>query len=41
MNEIECWYDTEYDEWERLERHKIEFDITKRFLDDFIKEHSC
>lgn len=40
MNEIECWYDTEYDEWERLERHKIEFDITKRFLDDFIKEEN-
>ncbi|MCT8140252.1 methyltransferase domain-containing protein [Anaerobacillus sp. CMMVII] len=40
MNEIEYWYDTEYDEWERLERHKIEFDITKRFLDDFIKEEN-
>jgi S-adenosylmethionine-dependent methyltransferase len=37
MNEIEYWYDTEYDEWERLEHHKIEFDITIRFLDDFIK----
>ncbi|WP_059173396.1 bifunctional 2-polyprenyl-6-hydroxyphenol methylase/3-demethylubiquinol 3-O-methyltransferase UbiG [Bacillus sp. FJAT-27445] len=37
MNEIEAWYDTAYDEWQRLERHKIEFDITKRFLDDFIK----
>lgn len=38
MNEIEYWYDHEYDEWERLNRHKIEFDITKRYLDDFIKE---
>lgn len=37
MNEIEYWYDHEYDEWERLERHKIEFDITKRYLDDFIR----
>jgi S-adenosylmethionine-dependent methyltransferase len=37
MNEIEHWYDTEYDEWKRLERHKIEFDITKRYLDEFIK----
>lgn len=38
MNEIEYWYDHEYDEWERLNRHKIEFDITKRYLNDFIKE---
>jgi 2-polyprenyl-3-methyl-5-hydroxy-6-metoxy-1,4-benzoquinol methylase len=37
MNEVEHWYDKEYDEWGRLERHKIEFDITKRYLDDFIK----
>lgn len=36
MNEIEHWYDHEYDEWERLKRHKIEFDITKRYLDEFI-----
>ncbi|WP_217490900.1 hypothetical protein [Bacillus sp. FJAT-27225] len=36
MNEIEAWYNTAYDEWQRLEHHKIEFDITKRFLDDFI-----
>lgn len=40
MNEIERWYDSEYDEWQRLERHKIEFDITKRFLDEFIKGES-
>lgn len=40
MNEIEYWYDHEYDEWERLERHKIELDITKRFLDDFLKEEN-
>lgn len=36
MNKIEQWYDEEYDEWERLDRHKIEFDITKRYLDEFI-----
>lgn len=36
MNEIERWYDNEYDEWERLERHKIEFDITKRYLDEYL-----
>lgn len=37
MNEIERWYDEKYDEWTRLERHKIEFDITKRYLDEYIK----
>jgi S-adenosylmethionine-dependent methyltransferase len=37
VNEIEHWYDCEYDEWQRLERHKIELDITKRYLDEFIK----
>lgn len=36
MNEIEHWYDEVYDEWTRLERHKIEFDITKRYLDECI-----
>lgn len=37
MNKIEHWYDKEYDEWERLDRHKIEFDITKRYLDEYIR----
>lgn len=36
MNKVEHQYDKEYDEWERLERHKIEFDITKRYLDEYI-----
>ena len=36
MNKIEEWYDEKYDEWERLELHKIEFDITKRYLDEYI-----
>lgn len=36
MNEIEHWYDEKYDEWDRLQRHKIEFDITKRYLDENI-----
>ena len=36
MNKVEHWYDNEYDEWKRLERHKIEFDITKRYLDKYI-----
>lgn len=36
LNKIESWNDEEYDEWERLERHKIEFDITKRYLDEYL-----
>ena len=36
MSEIEEWYDKKYDEWERLEQHKIEFDISKRYLDNYI-----
>ena len=36
MKEIELWYDEKYDEWERLGRHKIEFDITKRYLDEYL-----
>ena len=36
MNKIEQWYDEKYDEWERLNLHKIEFDITKRYLDEYI-----
>ncbi|MCR1897960.1 class I SAM-dependent methyltransferase [Irregularibacter muris] len=36
MNKIEQWYDEKYDEWDRLERHKVEFDITKRYLDEYI-----
>lgn len=37
MNKVERYYDEEYDEWQRLERHKIEFDITKRYLDKYIQ----
>lgn len=40
MNKIEEWYDEKYDEWDRLEVHKIEFDITKRYLDEYIKGES-
>jgi len=36
MNEVESWYDNAYEEWNRLERHKVEFDITKKFLDQYI-----
>ena len=38
MNEIENWYDNEYEEWDRLERHKIEFEITKKYLDKYITQ---
>jgi len=37
VNEIENWYDNQYDEWARLDRHRIEFDITKKYLDEYIK----
>lgn len=40
MNKIEQWYDEKYDEWERLELHKIEFDITKRYLDEYITDEN-
>ena len=36
MKEVENWYDNDYDEWSRLERHRIEFEITKRYLDNYI-----
>lgn len=35
-NEIEAWYDNQYDEWNRLERHRIEFDLTRRYLDEHL-----
>jgi len=38
MNKVEQFYNQEYDEWNRLERHKIEFDITKRHLDKIINK---
>lgn len=40
MDKVENWYDEKYDEWERLERHKIEFDITKRYLDEYLGKES-
>lgn len=36
MNEIEHFYDEEYEEWERLERHLPEFEVTKRYMDQYI-----
>lgn len=40
MNVIENWYDSEYDEWSRLDRHKIEFEITKRYMNTYITGNS-
>lgn len=39
INEIESFYEG-YDEWNRLERHRIEFEITKRYLDKYIPKNS-
>lgn len=36
MKEVEHWYDHEYEEWDRLEHHKVEFDITKMYMDRYI-----
>lgn len=40
MNTIEEYYNSQYDEWNRLERHRIEFEITKRVLDEYISTGS-
>lgn len=40
MNSIEEYYNQAYDEWSRLERHRIEFEITKKVLDEFIADKS-
>lgn len=36
MSSVEDFYDNLYDEWSRLDRHRIEFDITKMYLDKYI-----
>ncbi len=36
MDRVEKFYDEKYHELERLQRHRIEFDITKRYLDEYI-----
>lgn len=41
MNNVEDFYDNcQYDEWSRLERHRIEYEITKRVLEEFINDES-
>lgn len=39
MEHVENYYE-KYDEWNRLERHRIEFEITKKYLDKFIPANS-
>lgn len=36
MNEIERFYDEEYEEWERLAFHQPEFEVTKRYMQKYI-----
>lgn len=36
MNEIERFYDEEYEEWERLAYHLPEFEVTKRYMLQYI-----
>lgn len=38
MGSIEQYYNYDFDEWGRLQKHRIEFEITKRTLDKFIPE---
>jgi S-adenosylmethionine-dependent methyltransferase len=40
MNNIEEYYNCQYDEWGRLERHRIEYEITKKVLNEFIEDNS-
>lgn len=36
MNEVERFYDEEYEEWERLAFHLPEFEVTKRYMQQYI-----
>lgn len=37
-NEVERYYDEEYEEWERLAWHKTEFEVTKRYMKEYIPD---
>lgn len=39
LNRVEKYY-YGYDEWGRLERHRVEFELTKRALDRYISPNS-
>ena len=36
-NEVERFYDDEYEEWDRLEWHTPEFEVTKRYMEEYIR----
>jgi S-adenosylmethionine-dependent methyltransferase len=38
MSSINDYYNILYDEWSRLDRHRLELEITKRVLDEYIPE---
>lgn len=40
MSSLSDYYDALYDEWGRLERHRLEFEMTKRALDEHVPEIS-
>lgn len=40
MNSVEEYYTNQYDEWSRLERHRVEYEITKKALDEHIEKNS-
>ena len=40
MSSINDYYNVLYDEWGRLDRHRLELEITKRVLDEYIPEKS-
>jgi len=40
MSTIKEYYNIDYDEWGRLDRHPIEFEITKKVLNEFIEASS-
>ncbi|MGM0411433.1 MAG: class I SAM-dependent methyltransferase, partial [Bacillota bacterium] len=41
MDEVEKYYDEKAEEeWNRLDRHKVEFDITKKYMNNYIEAKS-
>lgn len=39
MKEVEKYYNETYEaEWERLDRHRIEFDITRRYMTEYLEQ---
>jgi len=40
MNNVEEYYNSQCGEWGRLERHRIEYEITKKVLDEYIEDNS-